>query len=130
MRWLVGVVFLAACLSGCGGGSGEPVGDVSGTVKLDGAPLPEGEIWFAVEGRPPVNLDIHNGAYKGRVLAGKNRIQITAYTEAPAPATATAGVTSQKVNRLPARYSSESKLEKQVLPNTGNPYDFDLTSGE
>ena len=41
--WMVGAAFLGCCLTGCGGGGGEPA-SLSGTVKYSGELIPEGSI--------------------------------------------------------------------------------------
>jgi hypothetical protein len=56
---LAGLLFLAAC--GCGGSGGK--GTVTGTVTLDGQPLPAGKIAFMPAEGAGVSADIRDGAY-------------------------------------------------------------------
>jgi hypothetical protein len=61
-RSLLFVPGLLILLSGCGGG----VGSVSGEVKYNGQPLPNGRITFICSGgtKPSLSADIANGRYE------------------------------------------------------------------
>jgi hypothetical protein len=50
---------IAACVSGCS--SGPALGDVKGTVTLDGKPLAKGSIRFETTGARPATAQIENG---------------------------------------------------------------------
>ena len=125
----VTISFGVCCLLlavGCGQKSA-PMATVSGKVNLDGKPLPEGEITFLGPGGAPIILPIKDGAYSGKVAAGKNRVEIRAYKAGPPMSTAPNGPPT-KVNYLPERYSGQSKLEADVAPSGGDIPPFEITS--
>jgi hypothetical protein len=127
----------AACLvfaSGCGGGAPKDapnLGHVTGTVKLDGAPLSGANVVFThTDGRSALGVTDASGKYepsystaKGAVV-GENTVRIT-WT--PAREHDEAGNVKETGKELPAKYNTESTLKATV--KTGeNTFDFDLTS--
>jgi len=69
--------FVILCAGGCGG---ESPADVSGTVLVDGKPLPEGEIVFeAADGsKTPAGGPVKDGHYEVKVFPGAKKVRITA----------------------------------------------------
>jgi hypothetical protein len=108
---------------------------VSGTVTLDGNPMPEGEILFAGPGEVPQVLDIKNGSFEGQVTVGTKRVEIRAYRQVQAVAAGgmykgeeVPGGGSSKENYLPARFNSESELTAEVTASGPNKFSFPVTS--
>jgi hypothetical protein len=107
---------------------------VSGTVTLDGTPLPEGVIQFnptsGTEG-PPAAGEIREGKYsierpQGPV-PGKYKVTISSrppvrINESEAPG----GAPKLKPETVPARYNTDSKLESDVPAGGASTLDFPL----
>jgi hypothetical protein len=119
-------LLMLAVLAGCGK-SGPEVAPVSGRVTLDGKPIKFANVIFQVEGKSPgVGRTDDNGRYvlmykRGVPGApiGQNRVSIALDTElARGPQT------------VPARYNTETELEREVMPGDDNVFDFDLTTGK
>ena len=114
-------------LLGCSTAKGVPLDatvPVQGTVQLDGKPLAEGEITFAVDGKPPQIAAITQGAYSGKAIPGANRVEVAVYRTETDPMTGE----PMKVNTLPPRYSFQSKLTAQVADSGANQFDFQVQS--
>jgi hypothetical protein len=123
-------VFLAALLVlvGCG----EKTTTVSGTVTLDGKPLPEGAIsFFPKDGQAPTaGSTIKDGQYSAKLSPCPMKVTISApkvvgtkkiYDTPDSP------VMPITKEALPAKYNEESTLELEVKPGP-NRKDFELTS--
>lgn len=78
------VPFALVLLAGCGGPTQS---EVSGTVLMDGAPLPEGEIIFAAPDNKttPEAGTIKDGKYSLKVLPGSKKVQIKASRQVGKP---------------------------------------------
>jgi len=122
-------------LSGCGGSSDVKRTPVSGTVQLDGAPLPEGMIQFipdlGVKG-PPVQLEIHEGKFSASTAngpaAGRNAVQITALKKTGKKTKTIMGEEADEIIQyVPARYNEQSTLTADVQSG-GEPLTFQLDS--
>jgi hypothetical protein len=79
--WLVCTCILGvAALSGCSGGGGGrtfPTGEVSGTVKYNGEPIPQGKITFiGTETGDFAWAPINNGSYTVKAPLGMCKIEI------------------------------------------------------
>jgi hypothetical protein len=89
MKRLCGVLVVlvaAGLIGGCGGGSTggpPPTAQVSGTVMLDKAKMPSGEISFSVPGQGPKTLEIKDGAFSGEVNVGKNLVEVMLMKDGP-----------------------------------------------
>jgi hypothetical protein len=128
---IVGLILL-----GCGKSDTPELGQVEGTVKLDGSPLPNARVEFHPKkgGRPSVGTTDDDGhfvlEYKTGVngaLVGTHRVRIRTYREGDADAEDE----SQRAptpEKIPAKYNAETTLEKQVSPGANDPIDFDLDS--
>jgi len=110
---------------------------VSGSVRLEGRPLPRGEIRFEpIQGTaaPASGARIVNGAYavtsRGGVVPGRYRVTITSLVP-PQLAEAQDGEGPPKPPvKIPARYNSESTLKAEIGPEPPElTLDYDLTAG-
>jgi hypothetical protein len=124
--WLL----LAASLPvvGCSSGPKEPARyAVSGTVTLDGAPLPEGKINFMTPDTGAIDtLDIKEGKFSGKAQAGDRRVEINAYHVEVVDKD---GMKSEaQTDLIPPEYNKESKLTAQVTSGGPNTFSFDVKS--
>lgn len=129
-------VCVAACLvvSGCGG---EDVYPVTGTVTLDGAPLPDASVTFLPESEaedalPAFGWTDDQGNYsllqgmrtESAVAPGTYRVRITTYRAGKPLADPPIPTVPEKV---PAKYNDQSELVKEVKAED-NVFDFPLDS--
>ncbi len=133
---LVCVAFALTFIAlGCGGGAPDDtpdLGTVTGTVKLDGTPVPKATVSFSPEagGRPSTGTTDENGYYellysvgnKGAV-PGKYQVRITTATTVVNEA----GEDVDVPEKIPAKYNTETELSEEVKP-TSQTIDFDLKS--
>jgi hypothetical protein len=129
LRTLVSAFMVAMTvgLLGCGGNSGVPLDEtvpVQGKVQLDGQPLPDGEIIFSVDGKPPQIIPIKGGAYNGKAMVGDNRVELAVYKMEIDSMTND----EQKVNTLPARFNTQTTLKAPVTEGGPNNFDFEAQS--
>lgn len=131
-------------LTGCGGPGDQPeLGQVSGTVTLDGKPLRGIEVVFYPDsGRPARGRTNSEGKYELRYIrdtmgakVGHNRVEIAPNEEgedspeSEADADGPADKPPVKPGKpvVPARYNTKSELEADVKPGE-NTFDFALES--
>lgn len=129
-RQLQSLVLLGVtlCLVGCGSGDRPDLGQVRGTVTLDGEPLPEAYVTFIQRGfRPSTGVTDANGNYELKYLrdasgasVGTNLVRINKESGAEG---------EPVVELLPDRYHRESTIERVVEPGQ-NVFDFELISDE
>jgi len=106
---------------------------VTGSITLDGQPLPEGDILFvSVDGaRGPDPGKIKGGSYDLKTTAGEKRVEISAAKIRPGGARGAGGEPVPE-EYLPARYNVESKLIVDVKPprkpGQNNVINFDLSA--
>ena len=127
MRALVLTSVVLAGFLGCNRDTGQPLDPtvpVQGNVQLDGKPLADGEITFAVDGKPPQIAPITNGAYNGKAVVGQNRVSVAVYK------TETDAMTNDpvKVNTLPPRFNTQTTLSAPVTESGPNKFDFEVQS--
>jgi hypothetical protein len=134
------VASFAVNLAGCGGPGDRPeIGQVTGTVTMDGAPLKGVQVMFSpTQGRPATGVTNAEGKYKLRYVRetfgtkiGKNSVQIGATEGEDEPesgddATPTKKKKGGKV-QIPARYNTKTELEADVKAGE-NVFDFKLES--
>ena len=101
---------------------------VKGTVNLDGKPMPDGEISFALPGQVPTTMPVQNGAYSGQAGVGKNRVEIRAYRAGTPVKMGDQTFGGDKENYLPAKYNSASTFTAEVASGGANDFKFDVTS--
>jgi len=128
------IALMAACGCGRTGRPARPLASVSGTVTLDGQPLPDGFVTFV---SPQQGLfeafPIKDGRYAGKAGLGMRQIEIVAVRETrPAKTASPAYGPPQpaRENYLPERYSTKSTLTAEVTQAGPNEFDFNLTMGK
>ncbi|MEW4453179.1 carboxypeptidase-like regulatory domain-containing protein [Bremerella sp. JC817] len=145
---VVALSVMLLTLPGCGGPSDQPeLGQVTGTVTFDGAPLSGIVVVFQPDdGRPARGRTDADGKYELTYIRstrgtkiGHNRVEIAPSeedadeepSEAEADPDGRAPTRPKKFKsnkpRIPARYNIKSELEADVQPGE-NTFDFDLTS--
>lgn len=117
--------------AGC---SREPVPvQVKGTVQLDGKPMPEGEVHFVTNGKPPEIIPVKDGTFEGKAMPGERQVQFAKYRPATippgVPKSMHALIAQGKENYLPAKYHRESKMTVEVKDSGVNEFSFEITSG-
>jgi hypothetical protein len=121
----VGLGLLVVFALGCGSATRR----VTGTVTLDGRPVPSGGITFQdVEGRlAPDHGEIKGGRFELRAKPGKKRVEVRASREVPAKKTEMGAYFE---DYIPRRYNAESTLTADVTPGGANHFDFKLEGGK
>lgn len=129
----IGLALLVAValviLPGCGPGQDVPeLGEVTGTVTLDGKPLANAQVRFEPESAAlSIGLTDGNGQYelsyvndaKGAAI-GKHVVRIEWFPDPDEPA--------QEAVLVPARYNTESTLTAEVKAGKNENVNFELTS--
>lgn len=134
------VVCLSACLLsvGCGTPGDRPeLGDVTGTVTMDGKPLPNAMVYFwPKEGgrtsRAKTDSDgYYDLVYKGNAMGAKIGMCEVRVTTMLEEETDDKGKVIQKAQEetVPAKYNDETELTFDVKPGS-NTFDIKLKSGE
>ena len=120
-----GLLFLGGC------DSKPKTVTVSGTVKLDDKPLPEGEVTLVnAAGLPPDVFPVKDGKFSGQAKPGKVKVEISVYKEGqpPPPGGTPAEGPPSKENSLPARFNAETILTAEVTASGLNPSEFKVES--
>ena len=104
-----------------------PAAHVTGTIKLDGQPIPTGEIHFGMLGVPPSVLEIKNGAFAGEAPIGKNQVEVFIYVEGP-PSDKYPGVATKQNTTLDKYWGPSTTLEATVSAGVANEFKFDIYS--
>ncbi|MCC9606601.1 Ig-like domain-containing protein [Blastopirellula sp. JC732] len=120
-------IIAASMILGCGGVSGPQLGTVSGTVTLNGKPLPDATVNFYHENdRPAHGKTDANGRYELQftntrmgAIVGENVVRITA-------ATVEGEGVKPKKEILPAMYNTDSELRYDVKAGSNADANFDL----
>ncbi|MDX1928798.1 MAG: carboxypeptidase-like regulatory domain-containing protein [Pirellulaceae bacterium] len=139
------IIGLSLCVQpGCGGPSDQPeLGQVTGTVTLDGQPLVGVAVVFQPDnGRPARGMTDAQGKYeliyirqtKGTKV-GPNRVEIAPSEEGEAEESETPDEEAKSATKpsksgkpkVPARYNVQSELKEDVKPGA-NTIDFKLVS--
>ena len=126
--------FMVCSAIGCGGPDGPELAAVSGTVRLDGEPLPGADLLFIPEnGSTSSGATDKNGYYYLRYSAsrdgampGKHTVRISTYR--PAHLDGEGKHLPGSTEKLPPEYHRDSKLTQEVKSGK-NTIDFDLKSG-
>ncbi|WP_232100785.1 hypothetical protein [Gimesia fumaroli] len=121
-------------MMGCGGGEEGPKQfTVTGTVTLDGQPIPEASILF----KDPSGKNksyfagVKDGAYSTKIEAGKRKVLITANRPSKDKMVMNAEGTGKEPameQYLPAEYNEKSTLEIDVVAGNENQFSFELKS--
>lgn len=122
-------------VAGCGGVSDQPdLGQVTGTVTLDGAGLADAEIRFSPDsgGASSSAVADESGRYELTYLrdimgakVGKHTVKVSTYV--PADTDDDGKVSGGTPEKLPARYNVNSELSFEVEAGA-NTIDLELTS--
>lgn len=134
-----GPCLLAACLLGCGSTSGPELEEVSGTVTLDGEPLPDATVRFMPEAsgdaeyvRPATGVTDSGGWYslafsssREGALPGKYRVSITTFREGGYDTDEDGNPIPGAPEKVPVAYNSETTLTATIPSDS---YDFELKS--
>lgn len=133
LRSLV-IITSATFIMGCGGGEeGPKLFPVTGTVTLDGEPVPDASILF----KDPTGKNksyfasVKDGAYSTKMEAGKRKVLITANRQSKDKMVDNAAGTGKEPameQYLPAIYNEKSTLEIDVVSGGENQFPFDLKS--
>jgi hypothetical protein len=110
-------------LAGCGG---EQPAEVTGTVKMDGKPLAEGEIIFeaADASKTPAAATIKNGEYTVLVLPGQKKVKVTA-SRPPKRRDPLLGDAAREP-MLGPEYNDRTTLTADVKPGKNEGVNFDV----
>ena len=122
-RLLAALAAALPLLAGCGG---ERPAEVTGTVRMNGAPLAEGEITFeAADGsKTPAAAMIKDGAYTVLVLPGPKKVKVTA-SRPPKKRDPVLGDAAREP-MLGPEYNDRSTLTADVQPGKNAGVDFDV----
>jgi hypothetical protein len=133
VRWIsLSWVLTSLVVTGCSGGRSD-LADVSGTVRLDGQPLPMATVVFQPDSAGPASYGLtdQQGRYNvlydvGRsgAVIGMHTVKITTYQERDPDADPPIAATPEI---LPDRYHKSSELRVQVTDGV-NEIDFPLES--
>lgn len=130
----VGCLWLLCLMTGCGKSDTPDLGEVSGTIKLDGQPLAGALVEFTpVKGRGSVATTDAEGHYTLKYTNDLNGAVLGSHTvriSTGKPASSGEGGQGQKAipERIPPEYNSRS--DKQVEVKAGSQtYDYDIKTG-
>jgi hypothetical protein len=100
--------------------------EVAGTVRMNGAPLSEGEIIFeATDGNAtPVGGPIKDGVYAVRVQPGQKKVKVLA-SRPPKKRDPVLGDTAREP-MLGPEYNDRTTLSADIKPGTNTGVDFDV----
>lgn len=138
------LLVLVTSLPGCGGAGDQPeLGQVTGTITLDGKPLSGVAVVFQPDGgRPARGTTDAEGKYELTYIrntrgtkVGRNRVEIAPSEEGDESSESESDADEPQVKQptrsgkpsIPARYNVRSELERDVKPGK-NTFDFDLES--
>jgi hypothetical protein len=117
---------------GCGRTNGPPLGTVTGTVTLNGEPVPGVNVIFIPEnkGSPSYGGTDEDGVYRlmfNRNRAGAELGKHNVLIESPQPETDDSGnpITSTVTVPIPQKYQQQGVLSAEVDPGR-NEFDFEL----
>jgi hypothetical protein len=121
-------VLVAMSVAGCADKGPKSV-QVSGTVKLDGKPIPVGKIaFYSAEGRPPETAEIEDGAFSLTLTTGAKRVDIRAFRKKKGPiSTDPIRPEDPMENYMPKKYNSNSTMTV-TIPPPDDKLTYDLTS--
>lgn len=115
-------------LIGCGPREVAPV-PVSGEVLLDKQPMPEGKIQLSGGGQAPVDMDIRDGKFEGKIKPGTYDVKIGIYKKAVLPPDfPMKGVDPGVKNILPDRFHMNSTMKATVTADGPNRLEYKVES--
>lgn len=116
VKWIaLGVLLLTGC-------DGETVQGVTGTIRLNGKPLPDGKVYFVpADGAPPVVADVNAGVFELKARSGSYRVEVRMFRDrVPWPGEPH----DKQMNVIPARFNSETTLNAEVKKGEANHFTF------
>ncbi|MEM7475467.1 MAG: hypothetical protein AAF483_10785 [Planctomycetota bacterium] len=131
-----------ALLAGCGGGSGYPRAAVSGTITLEGIPMPEGSIRFVpIDGTSggKLSVTVADGAFSidaaNGPAVGTHRIEIESTDSGGLAMDDEDAIDKLKADRVkrvdvvivPDRYNKNSKMQETLTAEGPNELKFELS---
>lgn len=128
MRLIFCFILLALSIQGCFQGTGSNESEVSGFIKLDGEPLPEGTITFISADNTTHSAQgkIQNGKYVVIVPVGEKQVEIHASRWTGKPYEKYDIMETEQY--LPAIYNENSQLTAEVTSAQNMQLDFELDS--
>lgn len=132
------VVVLIAC--GCAGPEGPVTVTVTGSVSLDGKPVPSGQIiFYDVAGAEKAYAGvITDGEFSFPSTAGQKKVSISSPQEVAGSSTIVGGTPGDPVSAenpapqilesIPAKYNDQTELTADVTTTGDNTFPFELTS--
>lgn len=128
-RWFLSGLFFSALLVLSGCDSGPKTVKVAGAVKLDDKPLDDGKITFEEAGSVPDTLPVKNGKFEGQVKPGKKTVKIYAFKKGEKAKMDKVELEgTDKLNYIPSRFNSQSKITADVTDSGINPAEFKVES--
>jgi hypothetical protein len=128
---IVPCLVVGLLLAGCGQPA-PTTAKVTGKVTLDGAPMPDGDVFFKGENSKNATFTIAGGAFSGDCEPGTYRVEIMAYKEATPMPDPTGYVppseSSTKQNYIPAEFNTDSKMTAEVKAGGPNDFTFEVKS--
>lgn len=123
-RWAA-LALLSITLCGCGGSDRPPLGTVHGKVTLDRQPLPGAGVGFKLRtgGREAYAATDADGNYELTYIRNDRGAPVGAHDVR----ISTANENTSKVEKVPAKYNSQTTLTAEVKPGD-NEINFDLTT--
>ncbi|QDT92592.1 hypothetical protein [Gimesia algae] len=128
MRYVFFIFLIILLLPGCFQGTSSHESEVSGFIKLDGEPLPEGTITFISADNTTHSAQgkIQDGEYVVTVPVGEKRVEIHASRWTGKPYQKYDIMETEQY--LPAIYNENSQLKANVKPAENVKLDFELDS--
>ncbi len=128
MRLIFCFILLALSIQACFQGTGSNESEVSGFIKLDGEPLPEGTITFISADNTTHSAQgkIQNGKYVVIVPVGEKQVEIHASRWTGKPYEKYDIMETEQY--LPAIYNENSQLTAEVTSAQNMQLDFELDS--
>ncbi len=140
LRHFTCLSFLCLLVTGCGGAEGPFTVTVSGTITLDGNPVPSGQILFNdIAGKEKAYAGlIDGGKFSFPSTLGQKKVVITSPQEVKGKSTVVGGTPGDPVSEenpalqilesIPPMYNSQSTLTADVTSDGPNEFTFDLKS--
>ncbi|EDL58218.1 carboxypeptidase-like regulatory domain-containing protein [Gimesia maris] len=128
------VILFASAFTGCNSSpEGPPLETVTGTVKLDGSPLPDASILFKDPSGENKSYfaSVKEGDFSTEMQPGNWKVQITARRQSKDKMVDNAEGTGKEPameQYLPAAYNEKSTLDINVSSGEENHFSFDLNS--
>ncbi|WP_417385801.1 hypothetical protein [Gimesia sp.] len=128
MKGILLFLVVPLLLQGCFQGTGANESEVSGLIKLDGEPLPDGTITFISADNTTHSAQgkIQEGEYVVTVPVGEKRVEIHASRWTGKPYEKYDIMETEQY--LPAIYNEKSQLTADVKPGENAPFNFELDS--